>query len=105
MRSRSRRPISTLTSDKWSEPAAWVEVRRLPVRRELKRTRESRGRTSPLDHKVVRRCSHFVAISERVPLPAREDHRAGQTRLIRSDKLWRTPEQAGSFVDRNKMCT
>src|SRR4029453_10527871 len=105
MRSRSRRPKSTLTSDKWLEPAAWGEVRKLLARRESKRTRECRVRKFPSDHKAARQCNRFVAIVVRAPLHVRVNRRVGQTGSIRLDKLWRRPGRAHSFVDRNKMCT
>src|SRR6266700_7834007 len=104
MRSRSRKPKSTLTSDKWLEPAAWAEVRRPLVRRELKRTRECRARKFPSDRTAARHCNHFVAGIARAPLHVRVNHRVGQTRLIRLDKPLHRPERVRSFVDRNKMC-
>src|SRR5438105_7908154 len=104
MQWRSRTPKSTRISNRSLESAALVEARRLLVRRESRRMREYRARKSRSDRKVVRRCNHFVVIAARAPLHAREDHRDGQTRLIRSDKLWRRPERVRSFVDRNKMC-
>src|SRR4029453_3065057 len=105
MRSRSRRPKSTLTSDKWLEPAAWVEVRKLLVRRESKRTRECPARKFLSDHKAARRCNRFVAIVAPAPLHVRVNCRVGQTRSIRLDKLLRRPGRAPSFFYRNKMCT
>src|SRR6266550_4995079 len=105
MRSLSRRPKSTLTSDKSLESGVSEEVRRLRVRQESKRTRGCRGRKFRSDRKVAHRCNHFVVIVERAPLRAREDHRDGQIRSIRLDKLLHTRERVRSFVDRNKMCT
>src|SRR5256886_12789326 len=104
MRSRSRRPKSTLTSDKWLEPAAWAEVRRPLVRRESKRTRECRAQKFQSDRKAARHCSRFVVIVARAPLHVRVNHRVGQIRSILLDKPLHRPEQAHSFVDRNKMC-
>src|SRR5437660_12387478 len=101
----SRMPKSRPTSGKTLESAASVEVRRLLVRLESKRTRECRAQTSPLDRKVVRRCNRFVAIVARVPLHARVNRRVGQTRSIQLDKLLHTPVRVRSFVDRNKTCT
>src|SRR6266496_6810250 len=105
MRSPSRTPKSMPTLGKSLESAASVEVRRLPVHLELERTRECPAQKFPLDRKVARQCNHFVVIAARAPLRVREDHRAGQTRSIRSDKLLRRPERVRSFVDRNKTCT
>src|SRR6266446_1061673 len=104
MQSRSRRPKSTPTLGKSLESAASVEVRTLLVRRESKRTHVFHARTSPSDRKVARRCNHFVVIAARALLRARGDHPGGQTRSIRSGKLWRRQERARSFADRNKMC-
>src|ERR1700704_6145661 len=104
MRSRSRTPRSTPISNRSLESAASAEVRRLRVHRGLKRMRECRARKFLSDRKVARHCNHFVVIAERAPLHAHEDHLAGQTQSIRSGKLWRRPERARSFVDRNKTC-
>src|SRR6476661_2121003 len=105
MQWRSRTLKSTRTLDKSLESAVSVEVRRLPVRRESKKTHECRARMFPLDRKVVRRCNRFVASAARAPLHARANHRVGQTRSIRLDKLLHTRVRVRSFVDRNKMCT
>src|SRR6478672_7238429 len=105
MQWRSRTPKSTRTLDKSLESAVSVEVRRLPVHRESKRTRVFRAPKFPLDRKVVRRCNRFVAVAARAPLHARANHPVGQTRLIQLDKLLHTRVRVRSFVDRNKMCT
>src|SRR3989442_11407240 len=104
MQSRSRRPKSMLTSDKWLGSAVSVEVHRPLVRQESKRTREYRARMFPSDRKVARHCNRFVVIVARALLRVREDHPGGQTRSIRSGTLWRRQERARSFADRNKMC-
>src|SRR5437899_4500312 len=103
LRSRMRKPMPTL--GKSLESAASVEVRRLPVHRESKRTRECRAQMFLSDRKVARRCNRFAAIAARAPLHARANHRVGQTRSIRLDKLLRKPGRVRSFVDRNKTCT
>src|SRR6266403_1501610 len=105
MRLRLRMQKSTPTSDKSLESAVSVEGRRLPVRRESKKTHECRARMFPLDRKVARRCNRFVAIAARAPLRVRANHRVDQTRSIRLDKLLHTRVRVRSFVDRNKMCT
>src|ERR1700693_425312 len=105
MQSQSRTPKSMRTSDRSLESLAWGEVRKLQVRRESKRRREFRGPTFPSGHKAARRCNRFVAIPGRAALRALEDRPSDQRRLIQLGKLWRTPEQVRSFVDRNKTCT
>src|SRR6266567_7482430 len=105
MRLRSRMPKSMPTLGKSLESAASVEVRRLPVHLELERTRECPAQKFPSDRKAARHCSHFVAVVAHAPLHVRVNYRAGRTRSILSDKLWRMPERVRSFVDRNKMCT
>src|SRR5258708_32791350 len=105
MQWRSRTPRATRTLDKSLESAVSVEGRRLPVRREAKRTREVRARMFPWDRKVARRCNRFAAIAARAPLRVRANHRVGQTQSIRLDKLLHTRVRVRSFVDRNKMCT
>src|SRR5213596_25395 len=102
MQWRSRTPKSTRTSGKSLESAVSVEARRLPVRRESKKTRECRVQMFPLDRKVVRRCNRFVVIAARAPLHARANHRVGQTQSTRLDKPLRRPERVRSFVDRNR---
>src|SRR6266403_6280312 len=94
----------TPTSNKLLESAVSVEVRRLPVPRESKRTRECRARKFPSDRKVARRCNRFVVIPARVSLHAREDHPIGRRRSIPSGKLLHTPARGHSFVDHNKKC-
>src|SRR5882757_9237093 len=101
MQWRSRTPKSTPTSDKSLESAVSVEVRRLLVRRESKKTHEYRARMFPLDRKVVHRCNRFAAIAARAPLRVRANHRVDQTRSIRLDKLLHTRVRVRSFVDRN----
>src|SRR6266404_5710697 len=91
MRLRLRMQKSTPTSDKSLESAVSVEGRRLPVRRESKKTHECRARMFPLDRKVARRCNRFVAIAARAPLRVRANHRVDQTRLIRLDRLQDNP--------------
>src|SRR5947207_14826777 len=105
MQLRSRMPKSTRTSGKSLESAVSAEVHRLPVRRESKRTRECRARTSVSDHRVARHCNRLLVIAARVSLPVRGDHPICRTRWIRSDKPWHKPEQVRSFVDRNKKYT
>src|SRR6266481_8636317 len=104
MRSPLRMPKSTRTSSKSLESVVWVEVRKLPVRQESKRKRECRGRKSPSDRKVARRCNRFVVIPARASLHAREDHPIGRRRSIPSGKLLHTPARGHSFVDHNKKC-
>src|ERR1700724_1802817 len=105
MRSPSRTPKSMRTLDRSLESAAWGEVRKLRVRRESKRRREFRGPTFPSGHKAAHRCNRFVAIPGHAALRALEDRPSDQRRLIRSDKLWRTPERLRFFADRNKRRT
>src|SRR5947207_7296971 len=105
MRSPSRMLKSTRTSSESLESAVSAEVHTLQVRQESKRKREFRRRKFPSDHKVARRCNHFVVIAARAPYLARANHRGGQTRSIRLDKLWRRRERVRSFADRNKRCT
>src|SRR5205809_5055844 len=105
MRSPSRTLKSTQTRGKLLESAVSAEVRTLPVRQESKRKRECRARKFLSDRKVGRRCNHFVVIAARAPYLARANHRGGQTRSIRLDKLWRRRERVRSFADRNKRCT
>src|ERR1700682_1543290 len=105
MRLPSRTPKSTLTSNKLLEPAASAVVRTLPVHRELERMRECRAHLFPADHTTVRRNNPLPASASRVPKRARVNRRAGQTRLILSDKLSRRPELVRFFGDRSKTCT
>src|SRR2546423_4717752 len=105
MRSPLRTRMSTPTSSKLLESAASVEVRRLRVRQELKRTREYHGRKFQSDRKVARRCNRFVLVVASALLPARANHPIGRIRLILSDKLSRKRGRVRSFVDRNKTCT
>src|SRR4029453_4002277 len=102
MRSRWRRLKSTLTSDKWLEPAALGEVRRLLVHLESERTREYGALRVPVDRKVVRHCNQLVANAAPAPLRARVNHRVDRTRSIRSDKPLHRPEQVRSFCHRKK---
>src|SRR5207249_1003211 len=104
MQLRLRMQKSTLISSKWLEPAVSVEVRRLRVLRESKRTRECRGPKFPSDRKAARHCNHFVVIASPAPLHARANHRADRRLLILSDKPLHTQERVRSFGDRNKMC-
>src|SRR5437899_4743300 len=105
MRLRSQMPRSMPTSDKLLESAASVEVRTLPVHLESKKTHVSHAPMFALDRKVVRHCNQFVVAAAHAPPHVRANHRVGQTRSIRSGKLWRRPERVRFFVDRNKMCT
>src|ERR1700694_2180432 len=102
MRSPSRTLRSTPISNRSLGSAASVGGRTLLVHRGLKKTRECRGRKFPSDRKVARRYNHFVAVAARAWLQAHEDHLIGRTRLIRSGRLLRTPEQVRSFGDRNR---
>ena len=100
----SRMQKSTPISGKSSESAVSVEVRRLPVRPESKRTHECRAQMFPLDRKVVRRCNRFVVVAVRGLLHVRVNRRVGQTRSIQLDKPLRKPERVRFFVDRNRTC-
>src|SRR6266404_1597227 len=104
MRSPLRTRRSTPISNKLWESAASAGVHTPQVHQELKRTRECREWRFLSDRKVARRCGHSVAAVERVLLHAREDHPIDRRQLIRWGKLWRRPERARSFVDRNKTC-
>src|SRR6266705_893503 len=102
MRLPLRMPPSTPISNRLSEPAVLAGVRTPEVRRGSKTMRECRAHSFPGDHISASRHNRFPASASRVAKRVRVHRRADRTRLILWDKLLHTPEQARSFVDRNK---